>query len=58
MDSDRESMLTPFDVPLFLATQVCADINGYVGCKSSYDTDDQPEKLSLCFDSLQQYLAN
>jgi hypothetical protein len=37
-EDDRWKILEPLGVPKFLANQLCTDLNGYFGCKSSVRT--------------------
>ncbi|KAK4233121.1 hypothetical protein C8A03DRAFT_48234 [Achaetomium macrosporum] len=49
-DRDRRRILTPFRVPDFLSNELCTNLNGYFGCKSSLksvpDTADELGTLS------------
>ncbi|KJZ70026.1 hypothetical protein HIM_10577 [Hirsutella minnesotensis 3608] len=48
-ESDRRAMLAPFNLPAYLATQICTDMNGYFGCRSSYGIDNKLCDLSIWF---------
>lgn len=48
-EGDRRKILAPFNVPGYLANQVCTDINGYCGCRSSFDANDVLVDLSQSF---------
>ncbi|EXA32208.1 hypothetical protein FOVG_16579 [Fusarium oxysporum f. sp. pisi HDV247] len=44
----REELLGLFDVPKFIATRTCVELNGYFGCRPTY-TNDQVTSCSTWF---------
>jgi hypothetical protein len=46
-ESDRRKLLASFQVPDFLHNQLCTDLNGYFGYRSSLKSGDRLEHLSL-----------
>ncbi|RDL34693.1 uncharacterized protein BP5553_07821 [Venustampulla echinocandica] len=47
--SDRREILQPFGAPDFLTNQMCTDLNGYFGSKSSFDNGEKLVELSTWF---------
>lgn len=57
--SERRKILNPFNVPQYLANQLCTDINGFFGCRSSLDADETLVDLSMdSYFTLPDYRAN
>lgn len=49
-DEQRRRILAPFEVPDFLCSQLCTDLNGYFGCRSTFgeEQDEIREYHKLC----------
>ena len=44
LGDNREALLKHFGVPIFVANRACTELNGYFGCRASYDN----EKVTTC----------
>jgi hypothetical protein len=42
---DREVLLNGFNVPVFVANRACTELNGYFGCRATYD---EQNKVTAC----------
>jgi hypothetical protein len=46
-ESLRQELLGLLDVPEFVANRACTELNGYFGCKPTYDTDKKVKSCSM-----------
>lgn len=49
LDDRREVLLNHFKVPIFVANRACTEMNGYFGCKASYDAQGKVTACSTWF---------
>lgn len=47
--TDREALLEYFGAPLYIANRACTDMNGYFGCRASYDDEGKATTCSTWF---------